>query len=262
MSIFLPIAIVGGIGLVAGVGLAIFAAAMYVPVDERTERLLDALPGLNCGACGYSGCAGYAEALVGEGAPAGLCTPGGTDTAAALAGALGVEAGAVAKRRAFVRCGGGESHCKPGHEYRGEPSCAASALFFGGQRQCGYGCLGFGDCVGACPNGAVALRDGVAEVNPALCHGCGICAKACPKKIIVMADARGGAVSRCASHAPGAVCRKQCGAGCLGCGICARACPESAIKVEDNLAVVDAEKCVGCGLCVGKCPKGCLVMQG
>ena len=59
----LAIAIVAVIGLIAGLGLSTASAALEVPADETVENLRAALPGANCGACGFSGCDGYAAAL-------------------------------------------------------------------------------------------------------------------------------------------------------------------------------------------------------
>ena len=260
-SILLAVAIVAGLGLIAGVGLAIAAIVMHVPVDERVERLAGALPGANCGACGFSGCAGYADAIVNEGAPCNQCTPGGAKTAQALAEILGIEAGEVAERKALVRCGGTTEKCKQSFEYRGEQSCAAASQLYNGQKQCAYGCLGFGDCLRACPEGAISLRGGVAVVDQNLCTGCSMCAKACPKHIIGMSETRGRAVNRCCSQAAGAVTRRQCAAGCIGCKLCERNCPTQAVKVENNLAYVNAALCVGCGACTEKCPTKCLVIS-
>lgn len=45
---------------------------------------------------------------------------------------------------------------------------------------------------------------------------------------------------------------------CAGCGPCVEACPVEAIKIEDNLAVVDADACIDCGACVDACPSEAL----
>ncbi|MCX6028118.1 MAG: 4Fe-4S binding protein [Chloroflexi bacterium] len=50
-------------------------------------------------------------------------------------------------------------------------------------------CTGCGDCVEACPAGAIALVAGRAHIAEARCTGCGSCADACPQGAIVMADA-------------------------------------------------------------------------
>ena len=62
-EIFIPIAIVVGIGLVLGLVLAVAAIILHVPVDERVEAVTEVLPGANCGACGFAGCDDYANAL-------------------------------------------------------------------------------------------------------------------------------------------------------------------------------------------------------
>jgi len=43
-------------------------------------------------------------------------------------------------------------------------------------------CKGCGQCVAACPYGAVVVAEGHAAVNEYLCKGCGTCAAACPNK--------------------------------------------------------------------------------
>ena len=73
------IIIVGVIGLIAGLILAIASIVFAVPVDEKQEAIRACLPGANCGACGFSGCDGYAKALADGTAENGLCSPGGAD---------------------------------------------------------------------------------------------------------------------------------------------------------------------------------------
>lgn len=76
--ILLSVLIVSAIGLLAGLGLAVASIVMAVPVDEKAEALEAVLPGANCGACGFSGCAGYAKALSeGKTRETALCAPGG-----------------------------------------------------------------------------------------------------------------------------------------------------------------------------------------
>ncbi|MCX5705809.1 MAG: 4Fe-4S binding protein, partial [Candidatus Omnitrophica bacterium] len=41
---------------------------------------------------------------------------------------------------------------------------------------------------------------------------------------------------------------------CIACGLCVKACPVDAIRVIDNLAVIDYHKCMSCGKCVEACP--------
>ncbi|MFR6674514.1 MAG: RnfABCDGE type electron transport complex subunit B, partial [Enterococcus avium] len=105
-EIMIPIGIVSGMGLIAGVILSLATIIFHKPVDEKEEALREALPGINCGACGFSGCDGYAKAMAKGEAGATNCTPGGPSTQQALAEILGVEVGDVQKVAAFVRCNG------------------------------------------------------------------------------------------------------------------------------------------------------------
>ena len=260
-SIILAIGIVTGVGLVAGLGLAVAASALHVREDARVEEVLGVLPQVNCGACGFAGCSSYAEAIVNNGAAGNLCTPGGDAAARAVAAILGTQAEAVADRKALVRCGGALERCKQSFEYQGEQTCAAASLFYGGPKQCGYGCLGFGDCARACSYHAISIVNGVAVVDQDICVGCAMCAAACLKHIIGITETRGKAVNRCCSAAAGPVTRRQCGAGCIGCKLCEKNCPRGAIIVKDHLAHVDPALCTGCGLCQAHCPTKCLVMS-
>ena len=54
------ILIVAVIAIVAGLLLSWASIQFAVPVDEKQAAVREALPGANCGACGFSGCDGYA----------------------------------------------------------------------------------------------------------------------------------------------------------------------------------------------------------
>ena len=181
--ILIAVLIVAGIGLIIGLILAIASIVMAVPTDEKVEALTEALPGANCGACGYSGCAGYAKALAEGEAQLGACAPGGEECANELARILGVEAGSVERKVAVVHCMGLTDNTEDKVNYQGVQSCAAAKVI-GSKGQCSFGCLGFGDCAEACPYGAVSVCNGVARINTELCKGCSICVAACPQKII------------------------------------------------------------------------------
>ncbi len=126
------IIIVGGIGLLAGIILVIAATVMAVPKDEVAEQLEAVLPGANCGACGYSGCAGYADALSKGTAKGGLCSPGGEAVAAACAEILGGESAEVEYKTALVRCLGSHDNTSDKMIYDGIKSCSASTFLAGG----------------------------------------------------------------------------------------------------------------------------------
>ncbi len=61
MAAFITLAVMG---LLLGLGLAIAADYLKVEIDERIETISGLLPQYNCGACGFPGCAGFAEGIV------------------------------------------------------------------------------------------------------------------------------------------------------------------------------------------------------
>ena len=95
--------VVVAIALIAGVILSVASIVFAVPVDEKAEAIAGVLPGANCGACGYAGCSGYAEALAKGEAEVGLCSPGGPDVAEECAEILGVSAGSMEKKVAVIQ---------------------------------------------------------------------------------------------------------------------------------------------------------------
>lgn len=245
------------LALIAGLILAVASVVFAVPRDETVEQLKEVLPGANCGACGFSGCEGYAAAMAHEGAAVGLCSPGGEEVAAATGAILGVS-GSVVKKAAIVHCGGCDGLTDQTMTYRGMASCAAAAKFYGGGKSCTYGCLGFGDCASVCDRGAITVENGIAKVDAALCVGCGDCAAACPKSLITIVTNTRAAAVKCRNRDKGGVARKACKAACIGCMKCQKTCEAGAITVTDFLAAVDPDKCTACGRCVEACPQGCI----
>lgn len=255
--ILIAVLIVAGIGLIIGLILAIASAVMAVPTDEKVEALTEALPGANCGACGYSGCSGYAKALADGTAKNGACAPGGNDTAKIIAQILGEEAKAVAPKVAVVHCVGILDNTQDKVNYQGVSSCAA-AMLTGDKGECSYGCLGLGDCEAACPYGAVSVCNGVAKVDVTLCKACAMCVAACPKGLISIVPLKPQAILRCSNCDKGAVAKKACKAACIGCKKCEKVCEAGAVTVVNFKACVDPEKCTGCMACVEVCPLGTL----
>lgn len=257
-AILIPILAVTIIGLICGVGLAVASAVMAVKEDERFPAIRECLPGANCGACGFSGCDGYATALLEPGTKTNLCVPGGSEAAEKLAEVLGVEAESVEPKTAIVHCGGDCDKTEPKEDYRGIATCQAAKMLFGGSGTCSFGCLGLGDCMKVCPNEAISLVKGIAVIDTALCAGCGLCAKTCPQSLISVIPKAAKTAVLCSNKDKGAVTRKACSAGCIGCMKCVKTCEHEAITVDGNLASIDYAKCVGCGKCAAECPTGAL----
>ncbi|HEY8390192.1 MAG TPA: (Fe-S)-binding protein [Clostridia bacterium] len=64
MTFILPVLIVLAIAAVLGFILAFVGEKFEVKKDERLAAVEANLAGVNCGACGFTGCAAFAEALV------------------------------------------------------------------------------------------------------------------------------------------------------------------------------------------------------
>ncbi|MHC5249793.1 RnfABCDGE type electron transport complex subunit B [Enterococcus sp. LJL90] len=262
-SIFYPVLLVGLLGLIAGIGLSIATIVFRTPEDPKETELRAALPGINCGACGFSGCDGYAKAMAADEAGGGLCTPGGADTQEKLAAILGETAGSFQKTAAFVRCNGLCQFTQTKMDYQGAKTCYAANQVFGGQGACQQGCLGYGDCLVSCDYDAIEMIDGVAKIKPNKCVGCLKCISACPKLLIKMLPAENTAIVACSNTERGGGVKKICSVGCITCSKCIKVCPENAIEIVDNLAVITPDLCTNCGECVTACPQNCILqMQG
>ena len=89
-AIMMPVVVLGITGVLMGLFLAYASKKFEVEVDPKVEAILAILPGANCGACGFPGCAGYASGVALEGAKMTLCAPGGPKVAAKIGDIMGV----------------------------------------------------------------------------------------------------------------------------------------------------------------------------
>lgn len=250
-----------GLGAIFGLGLAFAAQKFAVKVDPKVEMVRDVLPGANCGACGFAGCQGYAEAVATrpEVAP-NLCAPGKATVAEAVARITGKVAEAVEPNFARIMCQGGWSKSVKRFKYEGVQDCRAAVLAGGGDKACMYGCLGYGTCAKVCPFGAITMNDDhLPVVDITKCTGCRKCEQACPKKVIEVLPASRQVLVACHSKDKGPDTKKNCSVGCIACGKCVKICPFDAPSISTNLSRIDLDKCKVCGLCVSPCPTGAIV---
>jgi Na+-translocating ferredoxin:NAD+ oxidoreductase RNF subunit RnfB len=258
-TILITTVVIALVGLIVGAGLVYSGKKFYVQVDERESAVRDVLPGNNCGACGFAGCDAMAAAIAKGEAPANGCPVGGQPVASKVAAIMGVDADAVAKKIAFVKCKGSCDVTKNQGNYVGVMDCRSAVLAGLNLTDCDFGCVGLGSCVSVCPEHAIFVRNGVAVVNPVKCVGCGLCAKACPKSLIEIVPADHKVRVQCSNRDKGPVVKKVCSAGCIGCAICTRQCEFDAVHVENNIAHIDYEKCTQCGKCAEKCPSKVII---
>jgi electron transport complex protein RnfB len=253
---------IGGIGLISSLGLGLAAKKFAVEINPKVEAVETVLPGVNCGACGFSGCRGFAEAVVAGEAEVSGCFAGGEAVAYAVAQIMGIEAKPGEKMVARLRCQGGAGKAKLKYQYLGINDCQAATLVAGGDKACAYGCLGLSSCVKVCPVAAITISpEGLAVVDEELCISCGKCVAACPKNVIQLVPQKQQVTVLCNSTDKGPLVRKQCQVGCIGCMMCKKVCPVEAVTVDNFLARIDVEKCTICGECVKKCPTKCILMK-
>lgn len=263
----MPIGIMAAIGLACG--LIIYLVYIKVPQKvkglEKTEEITSILTGMNCGACGYPGCFAYAQALSQD--PDLITkTPCSQvlqdpDSLAKLEKVLGCKLDAAAMcKKALVHCGGNsETVC----DYSGVQTCKAAAQLLRGYRKCPYACLGLGDCVEICPQGAISIdpEKNIAIVDPEKCTGCGLCVTECPQDLIELVPAGTKVAFLCnykpLKNIPG---RERCDYGCTHCRKCFKACEFEAIEwnKETALPEFNQEKCTLCLKCVEVCPQNTL----
>ena len=254
-----PVLLVAIIGLVCAALLVFASKVFHVAVDERVSMVREALPGANCGGCGYAGCDAYAAALVAdEDISCTMCSPGGAATAAQIAEILGRSAGAAEPVVAQVMCNGTCDASRKLLDWQGMQSCKGAKGWFSSPNSCMFGCMGLGDCVEACQFDAIGIVDGIAVVNRENCVACGACVNTCPQKIIKLVPEKNQVHVLCSSTDKGAVARKNCDNACIGCTKCTTVCNFDAIHVEDSLARIDDDKCKSCGLCAAICPTGAI----
>lgn len=240
--------------------------AFHVEVDPRVDAVIDALPGANCGGCGYVGCGEYAEAVAKGAAEVNLCSVGGESCSKAVADIMGVKATASYPYRPIVHCGAGYEQRLGRSDYKGVPSCGPANLVTDVQG-CTYGCLGFGDCVRACEFDSVKVIKGLATIDYEKCVGCGACAKVCPRNIITMSPFKSERMLAvlCSNLDKGKEVTAVCRVGCLGCRACTRL--SELFIVENNLSTINydaytPDKLKDAMKATKKCPRNRLVFVG
>lgn len=260
MEIFLPIIILGSLGIIFGLWLAFAQRIFAVKTNPNIEQIFSLLPGANCGVCGKAGCYGLAEALA-KGDVDTICPVINSEGKEKIASIIGIEVEEKTKQIATLLCGGG-TNCKDRFQYQGPEDCNIASLIMGGQKGCIFGCMGFASCEKACPFDAISMgEDNLPRIDPEKCKACKKCVEICPTDVLVLTSVASQYHIRCNSRDKGADVMKVCKVGCIGCGKCVKACPVSAIALKDNLVAIDYEKCTNCGKCIEVCPTNAIIRR-
>ena len=265
MTAVTGIAILGILGAIFALVLALAQKFWAVHDDARLEKVEHLLGGANCGACSFASCHLFAETLVSGKAGNSICPVISNSAKKELDSILGTSTEAIAKPVAVIACEGSVNIARSVAEYHGISDCKAASLIMSGSMECEYGCLGLGTCISACPFGALAMdKNGLPVVDEKKCTGCGKCIDACPRGIIKLIDRKQQVYVACNSPLKGKEVCQACKAGCYTCGVCAspRISPAGAVRYESNLPVIDVELSGKIGMAVRKCPARCLIARG
>lgn len=268
MTIIYTVITLGAIGSSAAVILYFVAQKFKVYEDPRIDEVEQALPGANCGGCGYAGCRAFAEACVKEGDLSDLyCPVGGNDCMGGVAKILGLEAVKKDPRVAVLRCNGTCEHRPKINNYDGAATCAIIHATYSGESACQYGCLGCGDCCAVCDFDALHMDPvtGLPVVDEDKCTACGACVRECPKDLFELRKKlpkHRKIYVACRNEDRGPVNKKACAVACIGCSKCFKVCEYDAITMGNNLAFIDSDKCKFCRKCAPVCPTNAIIETG
>lgn len=256
MEILQSILVLVGMGLISGILLVVAYGKLKVDEDPVIEKITEVLPGLNCGACGYASCGEYASAIFQKLTDIGLCRAGGDALNEKISEITGLASEAAEVFKAVIHCGVKERKILA--EYDGPRDCLSASLT-GAGLACRYGCFGYGDCVNACPFGALKVTSGVPELDFNLCIGCGLCVDACPRDLIEIKKVLKDKIVyvACSNIQSAKLTRTVCSVGCIGCKICEKRAVEGAFKVENFLARAEAVE-EEIDIPAIKCPTACI----
>ena len=250
------------LGALFGIMLGYFKSVFKVEVDPKVELIMTALPGVNCGGCGFSGCINFAENLASGKAKINSCRAGGATTLDALSKILGTGLSEKFEvKYAFAICQGGTAEAVKSSQTQLGITCKQAKQLKLDDKLCRFSCLGYGDCVTDCPFDAIVMsKNRLPIIDPKKCTSCGICVSQCPRNILELIPEKKIVITLCRNENSASFVKQTCSVGCITCLACEKKCPTKAITMVNKLPIIDMNLCNLCGICIEVCPTKSIVL--
>ena len=183
--------VVGAVGLIIGILLGYAGQFFEVKIDPKQEAIRAALPGNNCGACGFPGCDGLAKAIFEGNAAYDTCPVGGARSAAAISEIMGFEGSGAAA--STDREAAQAEDMSRGSAKSDDPSARAQTESKPAPKKKPPrviaavrpdDCVACHICENTCKFDAIHVPEDRPVIDDDKCVGCGMCGRECPQNVL------------------------------------------------------------------------------
>ena len=191
MNVLSALLLLGVLGGVFGLVLAVASKVFEVHADPRVTQIAGILPGANCGGCGFAGCNACATNIVAGNAPVNACPVCAGDQVSRIAAIMGVEVTTAERRVASAEVCPRDLIVSVPYASDILVRCNNKDKGAVAKNYCTVSCIGCKLCEKNCEQGAIKVVENRAMIDYKLCTSCGVCVAKCPRKLIVDLHADG-----------------------------------------------------------------------